>query len=502
MKSSNSLTSIFALLLLVCLIVPSVDRTIAQTNQNPQTQLTPQQIKHLRSKSNTMRKVDRLLSERNLPFQARQLFSKNWRTRLAAAFAELPEMQVSRSHTSSQLRGVEIADELTLPENISLTGDTIILARRIRFQGRNVRIAGPHGLHIFAVESVNTAGAGGSITVNTSGSGRREWLEIRESIQASHASETKPMNFGFVKVSYQFPLLQDNSGQNGADGANGQDGNLGANGNDGSNGQNGSCFANPNGSRGLNGTGGAYGSDGNGGGDGAAGGDGQPITLDIASLSDTTSYVLISKGGDGGYGGRGGNGGNGGSGGNGGNGGSGASCESCKHLGSGGGGGDGGAGGGGGNGGNGGSGGNGGNGGQITINYPGGYDWNRITTDNSGGAGGNAGEGGFAGLGGQAGFPGNGGVPGSLVSCAANAGTGGGFGNPGNPGVTAGAGGNGGSGGVAGAVSWNQYDGGGGTLEPGGYGSGGCTEWYLVTYNWNYETRQFEQVSSYYVGCW
>ena len=303
MKTSISFTSIVAALLVVCLFAPAVDRAIAQTNQNPQMQLSLQQINQLKTRSKSIRTVGRLLSERNVPIEARHLFSKNWRTRLSASVAQLPEMRISRSHTSSEIRGVEIADELTLPENIRLTGDTVIIARRIRFQGRDVRITGGHGLHVFAIESVSTTDAGGSITVDTSGRGRREWLE---SVQASRLNQTEPLNFGFVKASYRFPLLQDNSGQNGTDGANGQDGNGGANGNDGSNGQNGSCFADLNGSRGLNGTAGAFGSDGNGGGDGAPGADGQPITLDIATLSDTTSYVLISKGGDGGYGGRGG----------------------------------------------------------------------------------------------------------------------------------------------------------------------------------------------------
>lgn len=502
MKYSRTLTIAMSIVVSITLVVPYANRSLAQQNQSQQLQLTSQQVRQLTARGREIRSVSRMIGEKNPGFESHLLFTKHWRTRLAASLNRFPEMRVNRNRLTQDLNGVEIANELTLPEQINLTGDTVILARNVRFQGRDVRIKGPHSLHIFAVDSIRTDEPGGSVTIDTSGSGRKEWLEAERSSRSAGFNGRAHQPFAFLNVKYDFRLLDNGSGENGADGASGQGGVGGSNGSDGSNGVNGSCFGYLGGSRGNNGTDGTDGGDGESGGNGANGADGQTITLDVGSPVGTTTYSLISKGGDGGYGGRGGDGGYGGIGGNGGNGGSGATCNSCKSLGNGGDGGDGGNGGNGGSAGRGGDGGNGGNGGNIVINYPGGFDWNRITIDNSGGAAGQAGQGGVAGQGGRAGTNGNGGSPGSLVSCAASPGIGGGAGDTGNPGATSGGGGNGGGGGAAGAVSWNHTDGGGGMLEPGGTGTGGCTEWYLVTYNWNFDTGHYEQVSSYYAGCW
>ena len=47
-----------------------------------------------------------------------------------------------------------MADTLTLPERVELTGDTVILVKTLLFTGTDVLIRGNHDVHIFTVESV------------------------------------------------------------------------------------------------------------------------------------------------------------------------------------------------------------------------------------------------------------------------------------------------------------------------------------------------------------
>ena len=459
---------LFTFVLLVGLVFSlwlPVNRNLVTAQQNPTQQipqLSSQQIKQLQVRTETIRLVREMLLEKNVPFEPYLLFTKNWRAKLANNFNQMPEAQMSRFHTSPNLEGVEIADELTLPEQVKLVGNTVILARKVKFDGQNVRIKGPYQLHIFVTESFGTKDDGGSITIDTSGLGRKEWLESQKKSQTFSQNQKMPL---FLKANYFVSPKQpqNQSGQPGADGANGQHGNNGLNGTDSSNGANGSCNGNLNGARGNDGVAGTSGSDGNDGYNGGNGGNGQPITLTITNPNDPTAYNLITKGGDGGRGGNGGNGGYGGIGGRGGNGGSGASC-SCQELGNGGDGGTGGTGGDSGDGGNAGDGGDGGNGGQITINYPSGYNVGQISYDNSGGQAGQAGQGGTGGQSSQPGSGGNGGAAGSVFSCAASNGTNGNSGAGGTPG-DGGAGGSGGNGGNSGGTpTYNETggDGGGG----------------------------------------
>ncbi|HMS08602.1 MAG TPA: collagen-like protein, partial [Pyrinomonadaceae bacterium] len=348
----------------------SFNRAIAQ--QNPaHPQILPHQQTQLQTQIRIATRVRRMLLEKGVPFEPGPLFSEGWQTRLASAFAQMPEMQTDRSLDTPYLNGVQIANDLSLPERLELTGDTVILARRVRFRGQSVSIRGPHNIHIFAIESFRTRDGGGSITINTSGRGRKQWLDLQRQGQQAQRSRNRSDRSLFVKALYiaKPPLFDDQSGQPGADGADGLDGIAGLNGNNGETGANGSCSGERNGSIGTNGTDGtdgSHGSNGFNGGDGENGGD---ISHYILEANDTTQYSLITNGGDGGRGGNGGNGGYGGNGGRGGDGGKGASC-SCELLGNGGNGGTGGAAGEGGDGGYGGDGGNGGNGGRIIINYP------------------------------------------------------------------------------------------------------------------------------------
>ncbi len=490
MKKTTILTFVICLALVISLTVPVTKSGYTSAQQDGAKkvkQLTPEKIKELQARSEVVERVRKMLLSRQVPFDPYLLFTKNWQTKLSTAFDQMPEMYENRNVPLTRIKGVGIANELTLPARITLTGHTVILARKVKFEGRDVLIKGPYDLHIFAVESMEAKISGGSITIDLSGPGRKEWLESQKNPRPALPRETEPVffNASYTPIS---SLAQNQSGQPGANGANGQHGSNGANGANGAAGSNGSCSGGVNG---ANGSGGVTGSDGSGGGDGGNGGNGangSAMTVTITNPNDSTPYNLITRGGAGGKGGDGGYGGAGGTGGDGGKGGNGASC-SCNPggVGNGGNGGNGGRGGDGGYGGDGGDGGDGGNGGSITVNFVFGYNTSQIAYDNSGGAAGEAGQAGLFGQPGQPGAPGGAGSAGSLIGCEGTQGAAGSTGASGDPG-SGGSGGSGGNGGSSGgSPTYNMTGGstggggGGGGYEPGGWG-GGCTEWYWVWY--------------------
>jgi len=445
----------------------------AKPEFKPQPTITPNvQDKNLARRKANFKKGRALLLQQNVPFDPDDLLKRGWQQRLRTTLDQMPELQVVQQGDNN-LKGVQLAHTLYLPENIQLTGDTVILARRLVFLGRNVVIKGPHDIHIFTIDETQLVDnssfkrdgarmvkvgflppstlaslkpAQGHITIDTSGVGRDEWIQQRRFQQvAKKTGRSKDLHHALPA------FMQNADGANGADGQAGPNGNFGQPGNSGANGQNGSCPSDINGGFGNSGASGADGGDGGNGGNGGDGQNGGGISF---TAQQGQSYTVSANGGRGGNGGPGGNGGDGGNGGSGGNGGNGASCSTCSGNGqtsNGGGGGFAGSGGKGGNGGTGGNGGRGGNGGSIDIetpqNFSGSINWSA-----SAGTGGSGGSGGFPGQGGFAGSPGAGGSGARGLNCSGSGSQGstGGTGSPGNSG-------NGGNSGQAGG---NGSDGG------------------------------------------
>jgi len=402
-----------------------------------------------------------LLLAKKVPFDPDILITKEWRKTLKSRLAEMREMQELRIG-NNKLKGVELAHTLYLPEKIELVGDTVILVQNLAFEGRDVVIRGPHNLYVYVVERAGLLGTsvqqalnnseprfmpasfnnrrnlalpplseGGSLTVDTHGLGRAEWLANRQARDNQKS--------GFVKAAFQWTV--NHNGAYGGDGSPAGQGASGSTGATGGAGNNGSCGTNSS-VNGTNGSTGAVG--GNGatplpGGNGGNGGNGSAIVWDIGDFPSGT-YSFTADGGGGGNGGNGGLGGSGGTGGTGGAGGNGANCA-CDQGGSGAGGngGAGGIGGPGGNGSAGGNGGTGGNAGNITITYPAWYTGGFTTSANGGGAG-LAAFGGVGGSGGNHGSGGGGGLNGGVSNCP----------NQGNSGSTGANGSDGGSGGTGG----------------------------------------------------
>jgi hypothetical protein len=140
-----------------------------------------------------------LLQRKGVPFDPEVLLQKDWQKTLAPLFAQMPEMQEVR-YVDKSLQGVELADTLYLPEKIEVTGDLVIVAKYLVFEGSDVLIKGNYNISFFPavmgdtlprrlykrdgkqeevldLPEIRPGRRWGSITIDTSGKGHKEWLE-------------------------------------------------------------------------------------------------------------------------------------------------------------------------------------------------------------------------------------------------------------------------------------------------------------------------------------
>ncbi|HWX41798.1 MAG TPA: hypothetical protein VN345_11665 [Blastocatellia bacterium] len=445
----------------------------------------------LETKKRNFEVANDLLRQKGVPFDPDVLLQDDWPNTLAPLFSQMPEMQSVR-YLAKPLEGVELADTLHLPEKVQVTGDVVIVAKHLVFEGHDVLIKGNHNISIFPAEEVTVMGdtlprrlykkdgkqrimvqvpdtrpahRAGNITIDTSGIGYRDWLEsiggegrlnkvskalynpdrsVREAALLEFESLRRGRKVGPGDIGPQADY--DTSGQAGSIGSPGGTGGV----TDPPNPQvqpqapGGVCGGNING---LTGKTGAFGGDAGDAGKGYQGTDGTSGTGGAYSIpdGDSSTWNFISHGGQGGQGGPGGFAYDGRQGGTGGQGGDGASCNCAQGgAGNGGEGGQGGIGGKAGGGGTGGKGGNGLNGGSIIVSVPCRSNWSGSYTSNvDPGGKGPQGSGSSAGSPGAAGDPGGGGRPGTNINCSSSAGqslgsgpagNGGSTGSPGEPG--------------------------------------------------------------------
>jgi hypothetical protein len=474
----KKLTSYLTVLLLLTLPGKPSDSAASRTSgsrqqENAQSKEDRRQAE-LDQKRADFKPARDLLQKRNVPFDPDILTTPDWRKKIGPVLQQMPELQEIRIG-ASRLKGIHLAHTLYLPEHVDLDGDVVILVHNLIFEGRDAIIRGPHNVYIYPIDQSGVLGAtlaeaipeagrkvgsreanhrlpilpvidGGSITVDTHGRGRKEWLQGR---QLGRMGEAK-----LTKVGFFSQTIINNNGNYGGDGGSAGPGATGAVGGVGTPGTNGTCGSNStvNGSNGLPGSPGGPGQPPSA--NGGIGTDGENGGAIVYSLPDHPSgtYTFLSNGGGGGNGGPGGQGGSGGPGGTGGSGGNGANCA-CDQGGSGAGGngGPGGSAGSGGTGSNGGQGGAGKNGGNITVDYPAFFGTGSISTYANGGNGGFGGTSGLLGPPGSAGGGGNGGLSGGASVCANQGlsgstggnGTAGGYGGGGGPGANGSSGSNG-----------------------------------------------------------
>ena len=421
----------FAILSLSYFVLPPEQKVIAQKQPFPK----PDEARQIKN----FKPLKELLVQKGVPFEPELVLSPQSKKVVASKLAQMLEMYETRQ-LGKKIKGVQLADVLYLPEKVQLTGDTVIMANKVIFEGRNPVIKGNYKILFFplvidgalgttlevAMKEQKTAFSkvsltnssrlknfvplllqdNWSLTIDTSGQGRKEWLEKQK-----QAKETKISKISFVQDNCEPPYCRDTSGTGGGTGTQATIGNSGLNGGPDP------AIQGPPGFCGLQSADGYRGATGEEGGTGNApttlGGIGEPggdAESQFNSPQNTTgTYIYRAKGGEGGQGGKGGQGGTGGTGAQGGKGGTGANCACFRGgTGDGGPGGVGGKGGKGGPGGMGGPGGPPGNGNDITVNLPANWAGN-ITHSEDGGRGGPGGEPGDAGFPGPSGSGGIGG---------------------------------------------------------------------------------------------
>jgi len=409
-------------------------QTVSENQSMARTLAQDKKQKDLDRKRESFKSGRELLRKRGVPFDPDVLLEGDWRAKLAPAFASMPEFQEIHEGTE-RMEGVHFADTLILPENIELTGDTVMIARELIFLGKKVTIKGPHSLTLFpkgpilALDAdlvkgarkgstgfikagfstprlVATARARGLlaqpewITINLDGLGRDEWLKKQKAAlrNKSYNNHTERSNSGSL-------LVQNYDKSPGATGERGNLGNAAVTPPVQAEGPPGHCgLPTP---HGLIGDHGDDATNAGTGGIGLRGIDADGGATFTGSFSGTQTFNISVKGGRGGQGGPGGPGGLPAPGGKGGRGGPGAECPCSQNSGNGGQGGRGGKGSFGGLGGKGGEGAFGGPGGTINLTltcYTGSY----VTEVGGGGAGPQ----GVPGPNSDGGAPGSGGDPG------------------------------------------------------------------------------------------
>lgn len=432
-------------------------------------QITKQEAEaqaRLQARKRDFEPARRLLMEKGVPFDPEVLLARDWPARLAPVFAQMPEMQDVR-YQKAPVKGVMLAKTLYLPEKNEMTGDTIIIAENIVFEGNNAVIRGNHSIHFLPLKTTGVMGMtlkdfrskqrkemkrmgiegpiddlpeepitkpNGHITIDTSGYGWQDWLRdiggkarLGQLMRRIKKGDKSALNI-VIDHSGQKPAGLGQLGTNGlpatpADPPIQDKAAAGFCGNS----------TTVVGKRGIEGASGGDGGGGGKGGQGEIGGNASPINITIQDF-DTNTYVLLTKGGEGGKGGTGGAGAPGAAGGKGGEGGDGADCP-CNQggAGNGGQGGTGGLGGRGGQRGQGGKGGTGGEGRDINIDLPCPERMRATISHEQGpGIGGQGGDGGDAGGGGSIGLPGKGGRPGGTFFCSQSQPSMGQFGDPGD----------------------------------------------------------------------
>jgi hypothetical protein len=465
--------SLFPLLLVAILVFQSIAISatkITNDDNKIRQQFSKQQAEEearLEAKKREFEPFRRLLMEKGVPFDPDQLLVKGWAKRLAPVFARMPEMQKVYHHKAS-LRGAMLAKTIYLPEKVEMTGETIILAENIVFEGNNAVIKGHFPIYYMPIKTSGVLGTTlkefrlnqrkemkrlgieapiddlpeepiikpkGHITIDTSGYGWQDWLRdiggqarLDQLIKRAQKGDKSARN-----------IVIDHSGEKPAG--------LGEAGSTGDEGDpaeplvrdkaaGGTCgdSTSVKGKEGDEGAEGGFGGDGGEGGQGIPGGDASPITWNIPDF-DPNTYEFRANGGQGGKGGTGGQGGPGAPGGQGGEGGDGADCP-CNQggAGNGGQGGKGGTGGRAGKRGVGGKGGTGGQGKDINLELPCPERMRATITRNTRpGLGGPGGDNGVLGTKGALGLPGKGGKKGGTFNCSQSNPSPGPFGRSGDP---------------------------------------------------------------------
>ena len=105
-----------------------------------------------RVKKGTLGPAIKMLKKQKVPFDTALLLDEEWRTKLAPAFAKMPEMQTD-IHSKGVMKGVYLARAVLIPREVELLGDTVIIAKELApdDEDSEVIIRGEFRLVIFII---------------------------------------------------------------------------------------------------------------------------------------------------------------------------------------------------------------------------------------------------------------------------------------------------------------------------------------------------------------
>lgn len=117
----------------------------------------------------------KMLRKKKVPFDQQLLLHDQWREELKVAFERMPEMK-KNIRVAGSMKGVYLAATILLPEEVELSGDTVILVRELAPDDENstITISGGYRLVIFVIgdskqyEAMRKHRSGGFLHVNVS----------------------------------------------------------------------------------------------------------------------------------------------------------------------------------------------------------------------------------------------------------------------------------------------------------------------------------------------
>ena len=135
-----------ALLLLFCASV------IAPAQSSVQFRGLSSQKEAVALKKRAFEPALKILQHERIKFDPKLLLDDDWRAKIAPGLANIPEMKAI-VQVGEQMGGVYFAGTLLLPERVTLTGDTVILAHELvpTDEDSLINITGPYGLFIFVI---------------------------------------------------------------------------------------------------------------------------------------------------------------------------------------------------------------------------------------------------------------------------------------------------------------------------------------------------------------
>ena len=133
--------------LIICMVTALVLMAIAfapkhltsvSGNRQQSSSMRDQNRERIEQKKASFKSGRDLLLKHGVPFNPDLLMEPGFQKRLAPVFAKMPEFRETHV-VGKQMKGVQLADTLFLPENVELTGDTVIIANNMKPRSKTVK---------------------------------------------------------------------------------------------------------------------------------------------------------------------------------------------------------------------------------------------------------------------------------------------------------------------------------------------------------------------------